>query len=522
MREADEGISFWVNRYLTNGVDAVLSVLNISDVIIIDIFAICCDRKRLYGTIREIIPKPKFGDDISVIFRIDRSPCRSRIRIERENSLFSDGRISHLRSNDDVFVFLQSICENICIHRQIRKDNIYPDRFGATFFETIDCFGKDGLREIEYSNIRLLKSIKRLIIDFNDDDGIRAFSIIFLIEKRGIETQLNRSAQNKIEKQRRYDAHKKNNANIFCIFPNVHIILEKRNIYFDYIRTMENSKRNIMILVGIGLILIASIIAFISFRTGGNNTYQYSVNTGSGDLEVSATGTVKTDTVSMLAYVSELSGNVKKTSVQGAYFLKKSGEVLTIGDVLRTGDDGMATVTFSDNSVIRLNTNSEISFQKLTKDDTVLELKNGEIWARVLKPLYDTSFFTINTGDLSTGVRGTSLSITTRKGKTQLEVVDSFAETEEKRGVTVRYKDPKTSQPIEERIQPKKRLILNTGEIQTILKQDFKADEIYASNFKRQSTQKDIILMDHLQKTSSGSKNLSEKVSGELAITLPK
>lgn len=285
---------------------------------------------------------------------------------------------------------------------------------------------------------------------------------------------------------------------------------------------MENSKRNIIILVGIGLMLIASIIAFVSFRTGNNNTYRYSVSTGSGDVAISATGTVKTDVSSMLAYVSELSGNVKKTSTQGAYFLKKSGEVLTIGDVLKTGDDGTATVTFSDNSVIRLNTNSEISFQKLTKDDTVLEVKNGEIWARILKPLYDTSFFTINTGDLSTGVRGTSLSITTQKGKTQLEVIDSFAETEEKRGVTVRYKDPKTSQPIEERIQPKKRLILNTGEIQTILKQDFKADEIYASNFKRQSTQKDIVLMDHLQKTSSGSKNLSEKVSGELSVTLPK
>lgn len=285
---------------------------------------------------------------------------------------------------------------------------------------------------------------------------------------------------------------------------------------------MENSKRNIIILTGIGLVLIASIIAFISFRNDGNNTYEYSVSTGSGKVEVSATGTVKTETSSMLAYVSELSGNIKKTSNNGAYFLKKSGEILTIGDTLKTGDDGTATVTFSDNSVIRLNNNSEISFQKLTKDDTVLELKNGEIWARVLKPLYDTSFFTINTGDLSTGVRGTSLSITTQKGKTQLEVIDSFAETDEKRGVIVRYKDPKTNQSIEERIQPKKRIILNTVGIQTVLKQDFKVDEIYADSFKRQSTQKDIILMDHLQKTSSGSKNLGDKISGELAVTLPK
>ncbi|MDD5197379.1 MAG: FecR family protein [Candidatus Gracilibacteria bacterium] len=285
---------------------------------------------------------------------------------------------------------------------------------------------------------------------------------------------------------------------------------------------MENSKRNIMILAGIGFMLIASIIAFVSFQTSNDNAYRYSVSTGSGEVEVSATGTVQNDVSSMLAYVSELSGNIKKTSANGAYFLKKSGEILAVGDTLKTGDDGTATVTFSDNSVIRLNNNSEISFQKLMKEDTQLELKNGEIWARVLKPLYDVSFFTINTGDLSTGVRGTSLSITTRKGKTQLEVIDSFAETDDKRGVTVRYKDPKTSQSIEEKIQPKKRLILNTGDTPTILKQDFKVDEIYADDFKRQSTQKDIILMDHLQKTFSGSKNLSDKVSGELAATLPK
>lgn len=276
---------------------------------------------------------------------------------------------------------------------------------------------------------------------------------------------------------------------------------------------MENSKRNIIIFTGIGLVLVPFIVILISFWTGENNTYEYAVRTSSGTIDTSATGVVQTETTSMLAYVSELSGNVKKTSTQGAYFLKETGEVLMVGDTLKTGDDGTATVTFADNSVVRLNNNSAISFQKLAKDETRIEFKNGEIWARVLKPLYDTSFFAIDTGDLSAGVRGTSLYMTKNGDKTQLEVIDSFAETEENRGVVVRYKNPKTTEFVEERIQPEKRLVLNTGKTPTIVKQNVKMNEIYADTFKRQSTQKDIVFMDYLQKTSSGSKNLADKVS---------
>ena len=139
-----------------------------------------------------------------------------------------------------------------------------------------------------------------------------------------------------------------------------------------------------------------------------------------------------------------------------------------------------------------------------------------------MKPLYDASFFTIDTGDLSAGVRGTSISILKRGAKTQLEVIDSYAETEAKRGVVVHYKDPKTKQVVEATLKPENRIIFNQGETNTVINQVFKTDEILTDDFKRQNTQKDIVFMDHLQKTTGISKNLADKVSGELAVTLPK
>jgi len=138
---------------------------------------------------------------------------------------------------------------------------------------------------------------------------------------------------------------------------------------------MENSKRNIVIIIAVVLVLIGAITIFMKLRSNGGSTYQYSINTGSGTTEASLSGTIQSD-ADVFAYVSELSGNVKKTGTKGIYFLKESGETLSAGDMLKTGGDGTATVTFSDNSVIRLNNNSEISFRKLAKDDTILDLKN--------------------------------------------------------------------------------------------------------------------------------------------------
>lgn len=71
------------------------------------------------------------------------------------------------------------------------------------------------------------------------------------------------------------------------------------------------------------------------------------------------------------------------------------------GDTLTTGTDGSAEIIFSDNSVVRMNSSSRLSFVKLASDGSEVRLDEGDIWARVLKPFYDSSFFTISTSDVS-------------------------------------------------------------------------------------------------------------------------
>ena len=71
------------------------------------------------------------------------------------------------------------------------------------------------------------------------------------------------------------------------------------------------------------------------------------------------------------------------------------------GDILTTGVDASAEIIFADNSVVRMNAHSRLSLVKLASDVSEVKLDEGDIWARVLKPFYDSSFFTISTSDVS-------------------------------------------------------------------------------------------------------------------------
>ncbi len=71
------------------------------------------------------------------------------------------------------------------------------------------------------------------------------------------------------------------------------------------------------------------------------------------------------------------------------------------GDSLTTGQEASAEIIFADNSIIRMNANSRLSFVKLASEGSEVQLDEGDIWARVLKPFYDKTFFTISTSDVS-------------------------------------------------------------------------------------------------------------------------
>lgn len=75
------------------------------------------------------------------------------------------------------------------------------------------------------------------------------------------------------------------------------------------------------------------------------------------------------------------------------------------GDNVTTGTGASAEIIFADNSIIRMNASSKLSFVKLASAGSEVRLDEGDIWARVLKPFYDASFFTISTSDVSAGVQ---------------------------------------------------------------------------------------------------------------------
>lgn len=98
------------------------------------------------------------------------------------------------------------------------------------------------------------------------------------------------------------------------------------------------------------------------------------------------------------------------------------------GDSVSTDDQSELEIIFADNSIVRLAPNSKISFTKLSKESNEMNLEDGTLWARVLKPFYDTSFFTIATNDLSAGVRGTSVLMKKQKNVSQVHVIDSYSD----------------------------------------------------------------------------------------------
>jgi len=82
--------------------------------------------------------------------------------------------------------------------------------------------------------------------------------------------------------------------------------------------------------------------------------------------------------------------------------------------------------------------------------------------------------------------------------------------------------DPSTKKLTEETIKPKKRIIISGDSNIQAVKQDFTLDMVYANEFKRTNTQKDIVLMDMMKKQENIDKNLMAKLTGELDVTLPK
>ncbi|MBN2096387.1 FecR domain-containing protein [Candidatus Peregrinibacteria bacterium] len=85
------------------------------------------------------------------------------------------------------------------------------------------------------------------------------------------------------------------------------------------------------------------------------------------------------------------------------------------GERFKTGADGRATFTFFDQSLMRLNTNTEVTFTSLKKkNDTYnieVELVRGDVWTKVERITNPGSTFGITTGLITVDSRGGVIAI---------------------------------------------------------------------------------------------------------------
>lgn len=114
--------------------------------------------------------------------------------------------------------------------------------------------------------------------------------------------------------------------------------------------------------------------------------------------------------------VSIESGTVSATSPENpSTHAISDGDMVTVGTILSTGSDSIASLLFSDNSTLRLAPKTTIQIASVTseKGGLAIDIKQevGETWSRVERLLDQETRYTVETPTTSTTVRGTSFNV---------------------------------------------------------------------------------------------------------------
>jgi len=110
----------------------------------------------------------------------------------------------------------------------------------------------------------------------------------------------------------------------------------------------------------------------------------------------------------------------------------KKGDSLFSGDELRTDSGEKTSLVLSDNSVLILNSASEVSVERRDRL-WIIRLEKGEIFAQVV-PQKEKSGFQVLTPSATITVKGTELNIKHRYGKTTLTVIKGEVECSNDKG----------------------------------------------------------------------------------------
>ena len=277
----------------------------------------------------------------------------------------------------------------------------------------------------------------------------------------------------------------------------------------------------------------------VAWEAAGENSG--SVQAGSGTA--STGGVAQTTAEGFAAFVTEAQGSVtKRGGAARARQVVPGSTALAAGDTLSTGEDSSASVTFSDGTTVRLAAASRLAFAAVSDTSADATLEKGALWARVLKPLGDGTLYTFRTPDLSAGVRGTAVYLESTDSGSQVEVHDSFADKPEDAGALIDLPGAGTGAS-ERRLAPRRKLfvararpgasgtgaaastgpVAGTGATGPDVREEplDKATEL-ADGFKRQNTQKDLLMMARLLKERTLDDAHKRKVEGEWRQTMPR
>lgn len=282
---------------------------------------------------------------------------------------------------------------------------------------------------------------------------------------------------------------------------------------------MNQKQKMIAMLVAVGVLTGAGIgyIWFAGMPLTQEVAYQIQ---GKLNTSTSTGSVVITDT--NIGYVSEVEG-IGKLNRKGNDSLVQKDYILQSGDVLSTESGSMIEIIFADNSFVRVEENSKLIVASMNE----VELKNGGLWARILKPLQDTSIFTIKASDLSAGVRGTVVRTTTSSGEMRIDVIDTTIGSGSAVDVTVNT----ASGILQENLSDEESLTILTNQQKKV---KLNMDQMLQDEAIRDNLKKDILLMHRMMaETMNKSRNTPmsmmeiprdqfQKMSQEIMRSLPK
>ncbi len=116
------------------------------------------------------------------------------------------------------------------------------------------------------------------------------------------------------------------------------------------------------------------------------------------------------------AFLKIDTGSAKAMTVGGKEWVNAPNNIyLYGGESLKTGLDGRATLELFDDSVVRLNTNTEITLSKLSKRNNerhiTINLKKGQLWVSAKGESKNNSTFFIATNDLRVSANDATFAI---------------------------------------------------------------------------------------------------------------